>query len=77
MSTSNTVHKLPPKSFIVRYKGLAGTVTYDPDSKKWNWIVKLMTPLIQNGTESTQEKATTEVKKILEAASKGKNITSV
>lgn len=73
----SAIHKLPPKSFIVRYKGLHGTVTYDPDTKKWNWIVKLMTPMIMDGVENDEKKAREAVEKVLKSAATGNKVKTI
>ena len=76
--TSNVVNitKIPPKTFKVRHKGLHGTVTYNTTTKKWDWNVSLRIPLLQHGEEESQEKATLALKRILDTAATGKNVTS-
>lgn len=71
------VHTLPPKSFIVRHKGLHGTITYNRETKKWDWKVNLRIPMNQSGTEPNEERARQIVKKVLESASVGAKVTSV
>lgn len=75
--TSNVVAfgKIPPKSFKVRHKGLHGVVTFDVDTKKWHWKVTMQIPMIQQGEEESQEKATLALKRVLDtAATAGKNV---
>lgn len=75
---NTNVHRIPPKSFAVRHKGLRGTVTYDPDTKKWKWTVNMLIPMEQHGEEETQEQATLAVKRILDtAASAGNNVRTI
>lgn len=78
LAVDNTnIHKIPPKTFKVRHKGLHGTVTFDPETKKWDWQVKMHVPMIQKGTEDTQEKATLAIKRVLDtAAVAGTNVTT-
>lgn len=68
--------KIPPKTFKVRHKGLHGTVTYDPIKKVWTWVTHLHIPMAQKGEEDTQEKATLALKRILDTAATGRNVTT-
>lgn len=77
MNSVNTIHKLPPKSFIVRYKGLHGTVTYNTTTKKWDWIVKMMTPMTMDGVENDEKKAREAVEKILKSAASGNKVKTI
>lgn len=77
MSTSNTIHKLPPKSFIVRYRGLHGTVTYNPDTKRWDWKVRLLTPMDLDGTEKDEKHAREAVEKVLKSAATGNKVKTI
>lgn len=77
MSTSNTVHKLPPKSFIVRYRGLHGTVTFNPATKKWDWKVNMLTPMSLDGTEPDEKRAREAVEKVLKSAATGNRVKTV
>lgn len=75
--TSNVIKfgAIPPKTFKVRHKGLHGVVTFDPDNKKWHWKVTMQIPMVQQGDEETQEKATLALKRVLDtAATAGKNV---
>ncbi len=69
--------KVPPKTFRVRHKGLYGTVTFNPDTKEWDWKITMQVKVPQVGTEPTIEKATETVKKLLDtAATAGNNVTT-
>ena len=70
--------KVPPKSVRIRHRGLHGTVTYNPDTKKWDWKVTMLVKMPQTGTETTQAKAEESLRKILETAatSGGNNVTT-
>jgi hypothetical protein len=66
---------IPPKTFKVRHKGLHGVVTFDVDTKKWHWKVTMQIPMVQQGEEESQEKATLALKRVLDtAATAGKNV---
>lgn len=70
--------KIPPKTFKVRHKGLHGSVTYNPNTKKWHWVVSMKIPMKQEGDEPSQEKATLALKRVLDtAATTGNNVSTV
>ena len=69
--------KVPPKTFRVRHKGLYGTVTFNPETKEWDWKITMQVKVPQTGHEPTIEKATETVKKLLDtAATAGNNVTT-
>lgn len=70
-----TQTKVPPKTFRLRHKGLSGTITFDPDTKTWNWRVVMTVKLPQQGNEPTETKAREALTKILDtAATAGNNV---
>lgn len=71
------VHKLPPKSFIVRHKGLHGTVTYNPDTKRWDWKVNLLTPMLLDGNEKDEKTARDAVTRVLTSAASGNKVKTI
>lgn len=70
-------NKVPPKTFRVRHKGLHGTITYNPTTKEWDWVVNMLVKVPQSGHEPTEDKAKETLKRILDtAAVSGSNVTT-
>lgn len=66
-----------PRRFQVNYKGFHGYVVYQPESKTWEWTLKLQTTIKQSGVQESREAATLELKQFIEVASQSKTLRSI
>jgi len=73
----NKVVNIPPRTELINHKGLHATLRYNPNNKKWNWVLKTQYTVIQKGSQDDKATAILEAKGFMEIAAASKNVRSI
>jgi hypothetical protein len=66
-SSNNVVHlNIKPKTLNRQYKQHKFTITFEPKTKKWKWIVEVTTKMVYSDVADTQVKALRAAEKFID-----------